>query len=224
MNIGILGATGNIGSILVKNLIEYPNFKGMLTLLVRNSNKLPDFKTDKKVSTRVIQGNILDENLLTEFLSDVDILVSCLGHKRDTPRLLQTHVFEKIIKIVKDKNLRLHYLISLTGSGVFVEGDKPNLIDRLLNLLVQRVDPKRFEDGESHVKLIFDSGLNYTVVRTPVHTNLFKNKDLQVIENLNTKLSFCVNRYKITEFILSLILDSDTRENFKNKSPVLYSF
>ena len=55
-------------------------------------------------------------------------------------------------------------LISLTGTGVRFPGDKITLIDRILNLSISIIDPKRIKDGKNHVTLLKNSDLDWYVM------------------------------------------------------------
>ena len=59
----------------------------------------------------------------------------------------------------------LKRIVSLTGTGVRFPQDKISLIDRILNLSIALIDPKRIKDGRDHVLFLQQSNLEWTVIR-----------------------------------------------------------
>ena len=59
-------------------------------------------------------------------------------------------------------------IISLTGAAATYPGEKIRLIDKLNRFALSLIAPKILQDGECHIKTLFKSNLDWTVVRSPV--------------------------------------------------------
>ena len=92
-----------------------------------------------------------------------DVVVSLIGHGPKSPATVQTDTIRNTVSAMQTHGVRR--LISLTGTGVRIPGDKPSLIDRFANLAISIIDPERIKDGIAHVKLLQASDVDWTVVR-----------------------------------------------------------
>ena len=100
---------------------------------------------------------------VADLLSGAGYVVSLLGHVPKSPKLVQTTAMQTVIAEMQKQGLKR--LISLTGTGVRVAGDRPSLIDYLANFAIKLIDPHRINDGIQHVKVIEGSGLDWTIIR-----------------------------------------------------------
>lgn len=98
-----------------------------------------------------------------ELTRGVDAVVSLLGHVKGSNADVQTTAMRVVVQAMKRH--KITRIVSLTGTGVRIPGDTPNLFDRLANMFIARVDPNRIHDGIAHAALLQESGLDYTVVR-----------------------------------------------------------
>lgn len=210
MRVLLLGSTGKIGSLLLKNLLEKEiNIKA----LVRDDSRLKSYNNN--FNLKIIKGNFLDYEILDKSLEEVDCVVSCLGHKKSTPRFFQKQIFEMLIEIMRGKNIKR--IITLTGSGVFLDNDSVSILDRLFLLPIKIIDPKRIEDGQAHAEILSKTDLDWTIIRTPVHVN-FGTKYF-VHESLDGSLNLFVNRFHIVQFMSDLIIN----QKYIRKAPVISS-
>lgn len=102
-------------------------------------------------------------------LRSSDAVVSLIGHIRGSSANVQTAATKTVLDEMKRRGLKR--IISLTGTGVRIDGDKPGIIDKLANLFIARVDPNRVNDGIGHVKVLQTSETDFTVVRVLKLTN-----------------------------------------------------
>ncbi len=102
-------------------------------------------------------------------LDGADVVVSLIGHVKNSPATVQTDSIKTVAKVMKDYGLRR--IISLTGTGVRLPGDTPSFIDRILNVCIRLIDPRRISDGIEHAKFLMSSDLNWTIVRVLKLTN-----------------------------------------------------
>lgn len=163
LTIALFGATGKTGSILLKKLVV----KGYnVRILVRNPAKL----TFSDALITVLQGDILDEQLVFRTLEKSDAVINVIGHVKGCPPDLQTIASRNILNGMNKYGITR--LINLTGGGVTVKGDNPGLLDKSVVFIMKNLAGKsaknRLEDGENHVKLISRSPGEWTIVRAPV--------------------------------------------------------
>lgn len=190
--IAIFGATGGTGRVLTELALE----KGLrVRALARNPEKL---NLDSE-SLDIIQGDALDSQSVSEVIDGADAVFSCLGHSKGSPQDLQERALQLIISEMQKQGVKR--LINLTGSGVRFAGDEPGLMDKFFTFALKLIDRPRMVDGENHVRLIVESDLDWTVVRTPLQTNAPARGELKV-GPVNSQSGFKISRQDIAKFML----------------------
>lgn len=156
MKICIFGADGRTGVEVVK----YAHSKGFEVVAFvygEGSNKyFPQ-------GVMIRKGNVMDYSAVLDAIKGTEVVISVLGHIKGSDPLMQTKGITNITKAMKE--LGVKRILSLTGTGARVEGDRPSLLDKFLNFAVQKVDPERINDGIGHLKVLKDSGLDFSVLR-----------------------------------------------------------
>ena len=109
----------------------------------------------------------------------------------------------------------LKRFISLTGTGARTTGDKPSLIDRILNQLVNFIDPIRISDGNKHVIAIKHSDLNWTILRVLVLTNGELNINYKLNETGPSET--LSSRKKVAKIMVDLLTDKE----YIKKMPII---
>jgi putative NADH-flavin reductase len=155
MRIAVIAADGRSGQAFVKAALEAGH---SVRAGVRGKN--PFFAHPGLSVTRCDATN---EQQVSELLRASDVVVSLIGHVKGSQADVQTRAIKTVIAAMKRRGLSR--IVSLTGTGVRIKGDRPNLLDRLANAMIIRIDPNRIHDGIAHVKVLHDSGLDYTVLR-----------------------------------------------------------
>lgn len=92
-----------------------------------------------------------------------DVVISVLGHIQGSDPRMQTKGIANIVRAMSEAGVKR--IVSLTGTGVRAHGDRPSMLDRVLNAVVGIIDPDRIRDGIEHVQVLRDSHLDWTVVR-----------------------------------------------------------
>lgn len=100
---------------------------------------------------------------LKSLLKGQQAVVSFIGHVKGSPPRVQTDAMKAVVGVMR--SLKLTRIVSLTGTGVRFRGDRVTLVDRVLNLSIRLIDPARVRDGAQHVKVLKQSGLEWTVLR-----------------------------------------------------------
>jgi hypothetical protein len=111
----------------------------------------------------VFEGDITDTSAVNDAMSHIDVVVSVIGHVKGSVADVQTKGIQNVVVAMKKQGVSR--IVSLTGSGVRLPGDKITSIDRILNLSISMIDPARVRDGITHAEVLRGSGLDYTIIR-----------------------------------------------------------
>lgn len=204
----VLGATGKLGKVLTDVLIRN-NFN--VTALVRNPQKL----TGKSQNLTIIEGNVTDDKVMSQALEGIDVVISVLGHGIRTKFPIQEKTMKILIPLMEKKKIKR--LIVVTGEGLLLKDDNSSLFNKLTSRVFSIIDPYRMSDAIVQQNLIEKSKLDYTIVRTPVHSN----KDSWEIKysGYNHPSIFqTVSRQAVSNFIVELI----EKHNWVRQSPIIY--
>jgi putative NADH-flavin reductase len=161
MHITVFAANGRSGRAFVLAALTAGH---TITAAVHGSNPF-----DEHERLRVVVCDITIEHQVATALIGAEAVVSFVGHVRGSPPDLQSVGIETIMKAMAAAQLRR--LISLTGTGVRFVGDRITLIDRVLNLSIRLIDPKRILDGIAHAEIVKNSDLDWTLLRVLKLTN-----------------------------------------------------
>ena len=161
--IALFGLTGKTGTVLVKKLLA-KNY--LVKALVRSPTKV----TISSPNLTILKGDVLNKSFVNETMKDTDAVINVIGHVKGCSPDLQTVATGYILKAMNELHVRR--LINLTGGGVRVEGDNPDLIDSTVNFIMKHMAGKgmkdRFADGDAHVGLIRSTELDWTIIRAPI--------------------------------------------------------
>lgn len=155
MKIAVIAANGRTGRALVDAALKAGHsVRGG----VRDHS---DLAFHAKLS--VVKCDATNQNDLRRLISGQDVVVSLIGHVAGSAANVQTDAIQKVVKAMTE--LGVKRLISLTGTGVRLLGDKITMTDRFLNFGISVVDPKRVRDGKNHFEFVKASELDWTVIR-----------------------------------------------------------
>lgn len=139
----LLGATGRIGRIVLKNLLQDD---AEVKAYVRSPEKLEKETAQK---TEIIKGDILDTPSLHEAMKDTDIVIAAVNGNL----LAQA---ESIVRAMSGSSVSR--VMWVTGMGIHHE--VPGATGRMLDMLVKS-QPEYVQAAD----LIADSGVPYTLIR-----------------------------------------------------------
>ncbi|MFZ7945328.1 MULTISPECIES: NAD(P)-dependent oxidoreductase [Bacillaceae] len=151
MNICLFGATGRVGSVILKNALDH-HFS--VQAVVRDSSKL----NLEASGLTVIEGNVLNQAVIAESITGTDAVISALNTDGGST-LSESMPF--IIKHMKENGIRR--IIAIGTAGILQARSAPHLYR------FQSAESKRksTKDAEEHLKaylLLKESGLDWTVV------------------------------------------------------------
>lgn len=160
--VAVLGANGHTGRELVTALID-------AGYAVRAGVHRSDTAVRKHDLVHVMQANAHDPEALTRLVRGSTAVFSALGHNRASGTDVQTAAMQHLIATASEHGVKR--IVSLTGTGVRVPGDTPELLDTALNTVLGAIAPSRIQDGINHVRVLKTSNLAWTVLRVLILTN-----------------------------------------------------
>lgn len=161
MNITVFGATGHVGSLVVEKLLAGGHNVSAFT---HGAHHFED-----TTRLRIIPGDIHKPEDVEKALHDSEAIISCLGSWHTPTKDILTAAMTSIVPIAEKQGIKR--IISLTGSAACAPGDHLGIIDRLNRSMLSFIAPKILKDGEAHIRLLAESTLEWTVIRSPVMTN-----------------------------------------------------
>ena len=162
MKIAIIGANGKTGTEVVDQALArgHEVKAGYYGAPLTNS---------PRPALELLECDATKREDVTRLLDGADAVVLALGHTKRTPPTMQADATRIILDIMHEKGIER--IVSLTGVGVRVDGDKPRLFEQIFNYIFARAQAVRVQDGEAHHKLIVQSDRKWTVFRAFKLTN-----------------------------------------------------
>lgn len=167
MKVLVLGANGKVGRLIVQKLLDK---HCDVRAFVHGHSSLPSHS-----NLEIVAGDIHRAADVQSALAGCDAVISTLGSWGTKTKDIQVSAMQHLIPAMKAQGtLRV---VSITGAGVFDVGDKPRLLDHINRLALLTITNKIFRDGENHVRLLRESDLDWTVLRSPVMKETNKSGD-----------------------------------------------
>ena len=204
MKIAVIAANGRTGQAFVEQALIAGH---TVTAGIHGKNYFKEHD-----NLKILECDATNEEQLKNIIINQDAIASFIGHVKGSKPNVQTESMQKIINVMQAHGVKR--LISLTGTGVRFFGDKISLIDRILNLFINTIDPARILDGKNHAEVIKNSNLDWTIIRVLKLQNT-KAKQFELSENGPTK--WYVSRTDVAKAVLQ-VLEHNT---FVNKAPII---
>lgn len=154
MRIAVLGASGRTGKMFVETALQQGH---QVYAGVYHTNNLP------RHQRLVVQTcDVTNANEVLGLISEADCVVSLLGHSVKSTPGMQTQAMQTLVGKLNGKRVPV---VSLTGTGVRVAGDKVRLLDYAVTFLLTLLNQKRVDDGINHYRVLLNSDTSWTVLR-----------------------------------------------------------
>lgn len=160
MHISVFGAGGKVGRLVVEELLRRGH---SITAFVHRHSP---FEASERL--RIARGDIHVADDVAKALEGSDAVISALGSWGTPGKDILTTAMGSICPIMKDSGIRR--IVSLTGAEARADGDKLTAMHRVFHGLLGVVAGKVLADGERHIGILEQSGLDYTVIRSPIMT------------------------------------------------------
>lgn len=161
MHILVLGSSGHVGHSVVTQLLDAGHH---VSAFVHGSNPF-----EHHPRLQVISGDVHIKGDLARSLTGVDAVISCLGSWGTPQKDILSSAMRHLVPLMEQGGVKR--LISLTGSGARLPGERFGMIATLNRLLLFFVAPAIIRDAEQHLALLAHSSLDWTVIRSPVMTS-----------------------------------------------------
>jgi nucleoside-diphosphate-sugar epimerase len=204
MNLAVIAANGRTGQAFVEAALKAGH-------TVRAGSRTKSQLTPHPRLT-ILPGEATSSADMLALLSGQDAVACFIGHVSGSPPDVQTMAMHNIVQVMK--NIGMKRVVSLTGTGVRFPGDTITLLDRLLNLSIRVIDPKRVEDGKQHVTVLQATDLEWTVIRVLKLQNLPAHP-FRLLEHGPTKAY--VGRSEVAQAVLQVL----EQHSFIQKAPMI---
>lgn len=204
MNIAVIAANGRSGRVFVDEALAAGHS------IRAGVHGEVDFEMQPNLTVVSCDATKVDD--LERLIEGQDVVVSLIGHGKNSPPHLQTDAMKALRTAMK--RAHVSRCVSLTGTGVRFSGDKITLIDRILNAAVGVVDPARVRDGRDHVAFLQQTDLDWTVLRVLKLENI-PPRPFELLQNGPTKI--VVGRREVAKAILQIIEEN----SFIRQSPII---
>ena len=200
----ILGATGRTGVPLVKRALEQGH---AVRALVRSSGKAASVlpASDR---LHLVQGDLTDADAVAQAVAGADAVIDVSGPVKGGPGDLRERAAGLLIPAMRSAGVKR--LIGLTGAGVRVDGDEPNVVDKLIRGIMSVVAADRLKDGSAYVEAVHGSGLDWTIVRAPRLTDGAAKGDVMSRPHLGRGTTTSLGREDLATYLLSLVDDGSS--------------
>lgn len=158
MKIVVFGASGRVGHKVVNQLLANGH---TVKAVVHNRNPFGDDK-----NLEVIKGDVHSVKDVHTAVKGCDAVVCALSSWGTTTQDIQVAAMTNIIPTMKVEGIQR--IVSVTGAGVIAVNDPPSWFARLGRTFIRLVARRVFDDGERHLAMLYKSGLDWTVIRSPI--------------------------------------------------------
>lgn len=197
--IAVFGGTGRTG----RHVIEQALAAGHdVRALARSASSM----TSRDARLTVIEGDVLDAAAVGRVIEGSAAVISVFGQVKGSPPTLQTDGTRTITEAMARHGVRR--IVSLSGGGLPDPAhDQPKVADRIIRVLLKMLSPKVLDDARGHLRVLQESGLDWTVVRGPrlqdkPYTGTYR------VGWVGVDSSTTVGRADLAEFILLQVEDT----------------
>jgi len=208
MKIVIFGASGKVGQLVTAELIKRGH---SVTACVYGPNP---FAHNERLT--VMSGDVHKLNDIEKAIFGNQVVVSALGSWGTPTKDILSSAMTHIVPTMEKH--KISRLVSLTGADARDKGDTPNFLQKCTHLLFGTLQPKIMADGETHIKILRSSKLDWTVVRSPVMTNSGSYGGYK-LRNILPLPWAKINRHDVA----LAIADLAENHEFIHQSPVIYT-
>ena len=202
----VFGASGRVGSQVVNLLLEC----GDNVVAVVHSRNL--FEPNPNLT--VVALDVHDQVKVTEVISGSQVILSCLSNWGSEQGDVLTAAMRAIVPAMKTVGVRR--IISLTGNAAFTPDDKPTALQKANRAMLAKLAPKVLADGEAHMPVLRASGLDWTVLRSPVMNEL--GKHTYRLSSALSGATATIHRHAVAQAMVDQIDDAQ----WLQKTPVIW--
>ncbi len=207
MRLTVFGANGKVGRLVVNKLIQ-KNYQ-IIAVVNNHSNFIPK-------NNLITLVNLNNEADLKQSIESSDAVISVVSSWKKNNRYSLSHTMKLLIPILSKNPSKK--LISLTGSDARDINDNFNIINFFFHPILNLIAKDVLTDSENHLKILHQTNINWTVLRSPT----MKNSSLMKVFYLSIKkrppIWHRVSRINVATAIIELL---DNQE-FNQKAPFIF--
>ena len=207
MRLIVFGANGKVGRLVVNKLIQ-KNYQ-IIAVVNNHSNFIPK-------NNLITLVNLNNEADLKQSIESSDAVISVVSSWKKNNRYSLSHTMKLLMPILSKSPSKK--LISLTGSDARDINDNFNIINFFFHPILNLIAKDVLTDSENHLKILHQTNINWTVLRSPT----MKNSSLIKVFYLSIKkrppIWHRVSRINVATAIIELL---DNQE-FNQKAPFIF--
>ncbi|MCW2890208.1 MAG: hypothetical protein QOE54_7060 [Streptosporangiaceae bacterium] len=208
MRLTIFGATGGIGTLLVRQSLEAGH---QVTAVVRGDPEVIATALTRRAheGLTIVRADVMDPMAIEPILAGQDAVLSAIGSRdgRAPTTVSADSVFS--ITTAMDK-AGVRRLVTISAAGAFTEEADGPLVRLVAKPLMQRVLLRHsFADLRAAEELIRDSGLDWTIMRPPRLTEGPRTRDYRMAADRGLRRGYLISRADVADCVLGLLDDPD---------------
>jgi nucleoside-diphosphate-sugar epimerase len=234
----VVGASGATGRLLVLQLLEK---REKVRVIVRSAERFSNLVQDNPNLT-VLEANVLDlsEGELTEYVKDCDAVASCLGHNLTfkglygQPRRLVTDATRQLCQAIKSTHPSKavkYILMNTTGNSNRDLDEKISFGQKVVVGLLRRLLPPHVDNEQAADYLRTEIGqddkeIKWAAVRPDglIDEDTVSDYELHASPLRDPIFdSGKTSRINVANFMMRLVLENDTWDQWKGQMPVIYN-
>lgn len=161
MQVTVFGANGKVGRLVVKRLLD--NDHSVVAFIHNNSDLVDHAKLT------LVRGDVHREDDVQRAVQGSNAVICALSSWHSPEKNVLSSCVERLVPAMR--NAKITRVVSVTGAGSYTSHPNPSLFDSLQHTVLNFVAPKVLRDSEEHIRLLAESGLDCTVVRSPIMTD-----------------------------------------------------
>lgn len=161
MHITVFGASGKVGTLVTKKLIANGH---TITAQVHHSN-LVGIDTDK---VTIVRGDIHESSVVAKAIKGSDAVVCALGSWGTKSKDIVSAATKEIIPAMETAGIKR--FVSVTGGAANLVNEQHSFTNNISHALLSIMAKPILLDAEEHLRLLAESKLEWTAVRSPVMT------------------------------------------------------
>lgn len=209
MKLTILGATGGVGTELVKQAAERGHD---VTAVVRSPGKLA-------AGVPYVRADLTDAEALAPALAGSDAVLSALGARTRADSGIATHAIRLVLPLMRDAGVRRLIVVSAVPVPTVPSPARPNppktdpdesfVMNRILTPIVRRAFWTNYLDLAEMEDLVRASALDWTIVRPPRLVNKPLTGDYRTAIGRNVRGGRLVSRANVACLMLDALDRAD---------------
>jgi uncharacterized protein YbjT (DUF2867 family) len=200
VRLAVTGATGRTGIPLVTQALDRDH---EVAALARSRTKAAEVLPLDHDRLRLVEGDLLDAAAVHRAIEGAEAVLHVAGPVKGAPEDLQQRAIAHVLEAMRVHEVTR--LVTLTGAGVRVPGDRPTPIDRVFGAALKLLQGAVLRDSVAYVEQVRASDREWTVVRAPRLTDgARRGTSLRTAPNVGGGTGTQLGREDLATFLLQV--------------------